>query len=264
MNSGALGDWFDFIRENFGELDELMPLGRTGRRLADATAETFMKQGMRILEKFVGDKEPTTPKERKKRRILEAATELFIQQGYRKTSIDEVARRAGVAKGTVYLYFKNKTELLVHAIALEKMRYVGDVMAILKQEMPARERLREYLKGAFVLVVRMPLVSKMMSGDRELLIAMEDYGMQGRFSILDMQAAFLSFLVRRAVPDSGWTADEVEARSKVLVGLMYASGFMEDERLRGGMSVDRFAGLLADMLVDGIAPPGPGRMGGDR
>ena len=39
--------------------------------------------------------------------------ELFERLGYRRTSVDEVARQAGVAKGTVYLYFKTKADLLV-------------------------------------------------------------------------------------------------------------------------------------------------------
>ena len=38
---------------------------------------------------------------RKRERILRAATDLFVRLGYRKTSIDEVAKQAGVAKGTV-------------------------------------------------------------------------------------------------------------------------------------------------------------------
>jgi len=261
MNMETPKDWYLQIKEAFGDVDEFFPRSGAGRRLTDAAADKFMRQGMRFLEKFVGEREPRTAKQRKKRRILEAATQLFIDQGYRKTSIDEVAREAGVAKGTVYLYFSSKPEILVHAIGLEKLRYVGEVMDLLTADIHPRERLREYLRAAFVLVVRMPLVSRLMSGDRELLTALEEYGVAGGFSPIDIQAAFMAFLVRRAAPDARWSREEVEDRAKVLLGLMYASGFIDDERLRGGMSVERFAGLLADMLVDGIAPEGNG---GDR
>ena len=43
--------------------------------------------------------------------ILDAAEQLFAQFGYRRTSMDDVARRAGVAKGTLYLYFDGKVAL---------------------------------------------------------------------------------------------------------------------------------------------------------
>ena len=49
----------------------------------------------------------------KRRAILHAARELFATQGYDDTTIAEVARAAGVAVGTVYLYFANKHDILV-------------------------------------------------------------------------------------------------------------------------------------------------------
>lgn len=65
----------------------------------------------------------------KKNRLLENALELFGTKGFKKTSISDIVEKAGVAKGTFYLYFKNKddirnelvaeksTELFDHAIA---------------------------------------------------------------------------------------------------------------------------------------------------
>ena len=50
---------------------------------------------------------------KKKERILVAARELFASKGYEDTTIAEIAGAAGVAVGTVYLYFGNKHEILV-------------------------------------------------------------------------------------------------------------------------------------------------------
>jgi AcrR family transcriptional regulator len=47
----------------------------------------------------------------KRGRILSAALGLFVRHGIRRTSIDDVAREAGIAKGTVYLYFDSKDAL---------------------------------------------------------------------------------------------------------------------------------------------------------
>lgn len=48
----------------------------------------------------------------KKQQILEAASEIFSKTGYFETSMKEVADKAGIAVGTIYLYYKNKEELL--------------------------------------------------------------------------------------------------------------------------------------------------------
>ena len=59
-----------------------------------------------LLDEFAPEADPADPKARKRLRIVRAATELLSERGYRRTTVDDVAEAAGVAKGTVYLYFK--------------------------------------------------------------------------------------------------------------------------------------------------------------
>ena len=47
-------------------------------------------------------------------RILDAAIKVFAEQGFHQSTISQIARQAGVADGTIYLYFKNKDDILVH------------------------------------------------------------------------------------------------------------------------------------------------------
>lgn len=71
---------------------------------------------------FRGRSEPHTPAEPDKQdRILAAARSLFLRYGVRRTSMDDVAREAGIAKGTVYLYFSSKDALFA-ALAEEMSR----------------------------------------------------------------------------------------------------------------------------------------------
>jgi TetR/AcrR family fatty acid metabolism transcriptional regulator len=49
----------------------------------------------------------------KRRRILEAAVRVFAKKGYFAARVRDVARRAGIADGTIYLYFRNKEDILV-------------------------------------------------------------------------------------------------------------------------------------------------------
>jgi AcrR family transcriptional regulator len=54
--------------------------------------------------------------ERKRAAILDAARTVFSRQGYSGAAVDDVAAEAGIAKGTLYLYFKSKEELYIAAL----------------------------------------------------------------------------------------------------------------------------------------------------
>lgn len=59
---------------------------------------------------------PRTKSEEKRIQILNAAIELFTEQGFSNTSMDQIARQAGVSKQTVYSHFGNKEDLFVGAV----------------------------------------------------------------------------------------------------------------------------------------------------
>ena len=54
------------------------------------------------------------PREEKYQSILDAATEAFAEFGYFSCQVAKIARLAGVADGTIYLYFKNKEDILIN------------------------------------------------------------------------------------------------------------------------------------------------------
>src|SRR6266853_3156193 len=56
----------------------------------------------------------------KRARILDAAVKVFAERGYFSSTVAEIARAAGVADGTIYLYFKSKDDLLL-SVFDEKM-----------------------------------------------------------------------------------------------------------------------------------------------
>ena len=79
----------------------------------------------------------------KREAILRAAITVFAHNGYFNAKVADIAREAGVADGTVYLYFKSKEEIL-HSIF---DRSVGDAVADVKAKLATisdpREKLRE-------------------------------------------------------------------------------------------------------------------------
>ena len=58
-------------------------------------------------------------KNEKKNKLAEAAFDLFVSNGFKNTSIQEIVDKAGVAKGTFYLYFKDKYDLQEYLITLK-------------------------------------------------------------------------------------------------------------------------------------------------
>ncbi len=56
-------------------------------------------------------------KKKKQDALLNTAYQLFTKKGFHKTSISDIAKEAGVAKGTFYLYFKDKLDLRYKLIA---------------------------------------------------------------------------------------------------------------------------------------------------
>jgi AcrR family transcriptional regulator len=85
----------------------------------------------------------------KRQRILEAARKRFRYFGVRKTTMQEVARDAGVAVGTLYLYFKDKDELLLAGTEAYVTRHRRQAEAILASDLSAVDKLRRYVLDRF-------------------------------------------------------------------------------------------------------------------
>ncbi len=85
----------------------------------------------------------------KRRAILDAATELFARQGYENTTIADIAQAAGVAVGTVYLYFRNKHEIYA-SVSIDWVESIARVLqdpAILA--LPIRQVPRAVIEASF-------------------------------------------------------------------------------------------------------------------
>jgi AcrR family transcriptional regulator len=70
--------------------------------------------------------------------ILSAALDEFSAQGFAATRLDDVARRAGVAKGTIYLHFRDKEALFQELIRSVLGPFVGTLELALKADLPVR------------------------------------------------------------------------------------------------------------------------------
>jgi len=80
----------------------------------------------------------TTKAAARRAAILDAALHEFSESGFAAARLDDVARRAGVAKGTIYLHFKDKEALFQDLVRTNLVPVMGTFEAALKSELPLR------------------------------------------------------------------------------------------------------------------------------
>src|SRR5712672_1025636 len=85
---------------------------------------------------------PDGPPGPKRDAILRAATDVFASRGFFNAQVADVARAAGVAAGTVYLYFRSKDDLLVSIFERTMRETLGEGRAAVANVKDPAERLR--------------------------------------------------------------------------------------------------------------------------
>jgi TetR/AcrR family fatty acid metabolism transcriptional regulator len=78
----------------------------------------------------------------KYQRILDAAIKVFADQGFFQSTVSQIAKAAGVADGTIYLYFKNKDDILIHFYEYKTRQIFERFRDAVSQPSTAEEKLR--------------------------------------------------------------------------------------------------------------------------
>jgi len=87
----------------------------------------------------------------KRERILLAAERIFARHGFFAARVSEIAKEAGVADGTIYLYFKSKDDLLI-SLFEQRMTEVNETLRKAIAGVPPKEQLRAFIKAYLQLV----------------------------------------------------------------------------------------------------------------
>ena len=106
----------------------------------------------------------------KKDCILLEASRAFSRFGFKKTSVDEIARAAGVAKGTIYLAAESKEDLFYQALHREVRQWVAEVSRLIDPRKPADELLGQMAIFGFEKLEQSPLVRDLLSGKTKELL----------------------------------------------------------------------------------------------
>jgi TetR/AcrR family fatty acid metabolism transcriptional regulator len=111
----------------------------------------------------------------KRARILSAAERTFARHGFFAAKVADVAKEAGVADGTIYLYFKNKDDLLI-SVFERRMQQVNDTLRAAIDGKPPREALRAFIRAYLELVHDEPIAAEVLTLElRQSIKFMKDY-----------------------------------------------------------------------------------------
>ncbi|HEX6359045.1 TetR/AcrR family transcriptional regulator [Actinophytocola sp.] len=106
-------------------------------------------------------------------RILDAAGSLLLRYGYRKVTIEDISRQAGIGKGTVYLHWRTKQELFEALLRRASSTVLEELRAGLRAD-PAEVRPHRIVRSSFLICLRHPLVMALFTGDVEMLGQLRD------------------------------------------------------------------------------------------
>ncbi|MGH8750132.1 MAG: TetR/AcrR family transcriptional regulator [Burkholderiales bacterium] len=111
-----------------------------------------------VLKKVPTPPRWTRRKEARPSELLRAALELFIERGFNATRLEDVANRAGVSKGTLYLYFSSKEELFKAVIRQGMVPFLVRAEHLIDDYRgSSRDLIRDIIKGWWQAIGATPL-----------------------------------------------------------------------------------------------------------
>ncbi|MEI1422443.1 fatty acid metabolism transcriptional regulator FadR [Bacillus cabrialesii] len=84
--------------------------------------------------------------------IIDAAVEVIAENGYHQSQVSKIAKQAGVADGTIYLYFKNKEDILISLFKEKMGQFIERMEEDIKEKTTAKEKLALVISKHFSLL----------------------------------------------------------------------------------------------------------------
>lgn len=199
----------------------------------------------------------TQTKADKRRRILSAAAVVFSQKGFHQAKMDEIAARAGVAKGTLYYNFSSKSKLFSATVTEGIDAIIDKIRVQLDSDMPFAEHFRKLIQCNVALYLQYSDLARIVFN--EVTSGIDDD------ILADIQTARARYIdcVAEQLEDgqrSGHIKDvNLRLTAAAIVGML---DNLCNQHLRDPSSVDKdqLVDLLFDLLSSGLIreskPPG--------
>jgi AcrR family transcriptional regulator len=180
-------------------------------------------------------------------RILEAASNLILRWGYNKTTIDDIARQAGVAKGTIYLHWKTREELFKALLKRERLEHARDFQNRVLAD-PNGSTLRGITKHSVLAMAKRPLLKAILLRDMDILgkLAPGERNTEAYAERLTGFKAYLELLRHYGLVRTDLSLQaEVHIWSAVFAGFFLGAPLMPDEFM---LPDDELADLMAETI----------------
>ncbi len=191
-------------------------------------------------------------------RILDAASELIQRWGYRKTTVDDIAKLAGVAKGTIYLHWKTREELFLALLTREYLTVLEAFRQYLISH-PDGATLYGLTKQAILLPMTRPLIKAMMLGDTDILGDLARREISDPISVtqrrLVMGREYIELLRSRGLVRTDISVEtQIHMLVATVMGFLVAERFLPDEYK---LSPEQSAEMLAETVHRALEPGEP-------
>lgn len=209
-----------------------------------------------MASKRNGVKAPQEERSRRQERgdrILDAAAELVLRWGYKKTTIDDIAKQAGVAKGTIYLHWKTREDLFMALLTREDLKLAEDMKQRIASD-PEGATLRGFVKQTTTALMKNPLMKALFLNDTDMLgeIANREYSSATYPQRIENYKIYLEFLRSHGLvsTDIG-IREQTYIFSAVWIGFLLVDPWMPDEFK---VSEDAMVEMLADTVQRALEP----------
>jgi AcrR family transcriptional regulator len=200
-------------------------------------------------------------KDARPQELLAAALDLFVERGFASTRLEDVAKRAGVSKGTLYLYFENKEELFKAVVRENIVPAIGDAEDIIAGfEGNSAELLRCVMMGWWERIgdTKASGITKLMMAEAANFPELANFYNE---EVISRCTAMISGMLQAAVVKGEFRPMNVEALTQVLIAPVLTLMVWKHSPAPCGssaMSPQAFLDTLIDMALHGVLAQPPG------
>jgi AcrR family transcriptional regulator len=176
-------------------------------------------------------------------RILDVAADLMLRFGYKRVTVDDVAARAEVGKGTVYQHWKTREDLFIAVLMRDFASAIDELVSIIRED-PQAAQLQPLTSKFFLIIMRRPLLRAIYTGDLETLGKLSKSDIS---DILDAQekiliGSYLQMLEEYGLAPAGISIDELLYTFFSILAGFFAIETMRKDHLQ--ISLERKAELV--------------------
>lgn len=199
-------------------------------------------------------------KDARPQELLAAALNLFVERGYAATRLDDVAARAGVSKGTLYLYFSNKEDLFKAVVRENVLPVIGEAENIVASyEGSTAELFKEFIFGWWERVgaTRLSGIAKLMMAES---CNFPEVAQFYHDEVISRVNAMIVRMLKRGIEQNEFRRIDLEQAKSIIVApmlmlMMWKHSFNTCQAVP--ISPETYLDSLVDLLLHGLLDKGP-------